>query len=174
MDNASQQLLAGKQVKYVAAFTPNRFRTFSSILDQKVNKPGEWSGLYNPSTGHSVVHCYSKDHNLGKKYVMSNACILTTRPKHSKEIPLFDIYKKTFNVCDQFNRKLHDRTWPHKKGGRNRLGEKGAQHDFIFTCILMNTFNAYWYGIGRGDNKPDFQTNCVMLSDELFMQTINS
>jgi hypothetical protein len=55
----------------------------------------------------------------------------------------FLTYKATFNVCDKFNRCLHQKTWPHRKGGYIRFRDQGAQHDYMFSCILINTVNVW-------------------------------
>lgn len=78
-----------------------------------------------------------------------------------------------FNACDKFNRALHDRKWPHKHGGRNKPGDNGLQHNFAFSCVLQNTFNAYEAINEKGDSLGNYSDNCLELSIELFEYACN-
>ena len=59
-------------------------------------------------------------------------------------------YGKFFNACDKANGQIKNRTWPHKHGGRGKLGERGRFSSFAFGIVLQNTFNAF-RDIGRID-----------------------
>ena len=129
---------------------------------------GDWCCYFNPETCHSVVLHHSGQPQIGKKYVMSNAAQLIKVPKSDMSVPLSDLYRGTFNTCDIFNKQIHGRSWPHKKGGYNRFGSRGVEYNFILTCILINCFNLYGELMGEGFVERDFKTNCLELADELF------
>lgn len=96
MDNSSRKVLADSGVKYVASFSSSRFKAFTDIMTHQVANPGEWTGLYNPETSESVIYHWSNDRNIGKKWVMSNACQKNVKGQNTTSIPLFDLYKVTF------------------------------------------------------------------------------
>ncbi len=168
MDNLSKQLLTDKGVKYIAAFTANRFNPIMTELKHKLTKEEDWYAIHNPETKHSVTYYWSSNEKLGKKWVMSNACEYQVSRSKTEGVPLYDLYGATFSVCDNFNRRLQDRTWPHKKGGYRKSGCKGKEFDFILSCILHNTFE-YFFDINRlPSDSIDFCDNCLLLAHQLF------
>jgi hypothetical protein len=96
-----------------------------NYLSKKINRPGEWSAINNPETFESALYYWSYEKNVGKKLVYTNAFQITTQFPEEPQVPIFGHYKKSFSLCDTFNRALHDRTWPHKKGGRGVSGAPG-------------------------------------------------
>ena len=64
---------------------------------------------------------------IGKKYVFSKAFIKEKglRTQDRTYIPAYHDYSDHFCHCDFFNRKLHDKSYPHKCGGRSTTGEDG-------------------------------------------------
>ena len=50
-------------------------------------------------------------------------------------IPGYSYYKWLFEVCDRFNRNLHDRSWPHTRGGNGTQGDYLNAHCF-YMCIF--------------------------------------
>jgi hypothetical protein len=86
----------------------------------------------------------------------------------SQSIPIFDLYKLTFSVCDRFNKNLCHRTWPHKKGGKSTPGAPGVQHDFMFSVLLQNVFNCYLSLNRQPPEDADFKAMCLELADNLF------
>ena len=100
-------------------------------------------GKGNPTNLNSIVYHWCRD-RVGKKWVMSNACVKSRNRLIGTNIPLFDLYKITFNVCDKFNRSLHDTVWPHRKSDNKQYGSKGMEHNFMLTSILRNTINVLW------------------------------
>jgi hypothetical protein len=88
--------------------------------------------------------------------------------KTSKQtVPIYTHYKFSFAACDEFNKGLGDRTWPHKKGGRNCPGDRGCQHDFMLSCILQNVFNYYRELSRRSTENISFMDLCLTLADEI-------
>ena len=69
--------------------------------------------------------------------------------------------------CDRFNANLTERTWCHKHGGRNRLGDIGHQHNFAMSSILQNVFNAFEMCNDIPRNQVDFSTHCLLLANEI-------
>jgi hypothetical protein len=120
------------------------------------------------------VHKWDKNENIGKKYCISNAFIKSRRTRaFDFTIPAYDLYKETFNACDAYNRKLHDRVWPFRYGGKTRSGEFGLQHKFAFGVILENTFAVAYHQITGGDpNILSFQEKCFRLADALYTKSV--
>jgi len=84
-------------------------------------------------------------------------------------IPGYELYKQLFEVCDRFNRGLHDKSFPHKRGGKKTKGDLGCAHDFLFACILQNTFNVYdELNKNIEENSSDFKKKCCLLSQQMF------
>ncbi len=96
---------------------------------------------------------------------MSNAFMKYSKKPSKYYIPAFDEYGITFKTCDQFNRALHDTTWPHRHGGGTSQGDLAAIHDFLFSSILQNTINA-WSDIHS--KSMDFKSFCMELADEIY------
>jgi hypothetical protein len=65
-------------------------------------------------------------------------------------------FTKSPLMYDKFNYCLKGKTWPHRKGGNSRL-MKGAQHDYMFSCILINTVNVWLDLQGEDHENADFQ-----------------
>ncbi len=58
-------------------------------------------------------HMWYSDEKLSKKYVYSN-CYHKLAGKTKKTfLPECNDFTSAFNVCDHFNRSLHDKSWPH-------------------------------------------------------------
>jgi hypothetical protein len=98
---------------------------------------------------------------------MSNACRQVRLSQNTTSVPIDDLYKATFNVCDKFNFCLKGKTWPHRKGGNSRYGGKGAQHDYMMSCILINT-NLWMDLQGEDHENTDFQEAYLQHANELF------
>ena len=68
--------------------------------------------------------------------------------KHS--IPMFDEYNVGFNVCDKYNRVLHDKSWSYRLSGDLRVCS-----DYISTCILINTYHLWIDAGGRNEARRE-------------------
>jgi hypothetical protein len=64
--------------------------------------------------------------------------------------PAYSHYKNMFEICDNFNRALHDRSWPHPRGGKGIPGDMGCHHDFLMACIMQSVRNA-WLALSETD-----------------------
>lgn len=169
MDNAGRQYLLEKDIKYLASINKTRFKWFVSRVEPAVHKPGEWNALYNESTNEIFVYYFSRNRDIGRKYVMGNVMNHIKNTKQpADEVPGYDLYALMFSVCDRYNRKLHDKTWPHKQGGHGMLGDAGKQDDFAFSCSLQNIISVY-RSLNKLSNDPmDFQQYCLDLREELY------
>ncbi len=78
-----------------------------------------------------------------------------------------------FSLCDKFNRRLHDRTWPFRLGGGSNFGEKSAISNFNFSAILENVLNAYACLMKLSADDIDFQKECLELADEIFVYSLS-
>ena len=88
--------------------------------------------------------------------------------------PAIDAYKKTFGVCDLFNRQIKHRIGPHKHSGKGTMmGERGKKDSFAFGCILLNIFNAYRDINEVVDVDYDYHSFCVKLADELYIYAMD-
>ena len=83
-------------------------------------------------------------------------------------IPAYDHYVEMFKGCDIFNKMMYGRTWPHKQGGFQHLGDEGKQDDFAFSSLLLNTIVAYREINKLSENDFDYKAYCLQLSDELY------
>ena len=112
-------------------------KTVMAAFDGKVNKPGDWEGLYNEEKKLLMVKYYDFDRNIMQKTVMSNAFVRFAARLHAVAVPVYDEYEAAF--CDKYNNGLHQRLWPHKHGGNYHPGDLGHQHNFALSCMLQNT-----------------------------------
>ncbi len=168
LDGAGRSYLRENNVQYVAAITKERFPAVFDLVKEKVTKPGEWNGVHNDETSETVIHYWDTDETIGKKLVISNAFERRFERGSKTIIPVYDLYKITFKSCDVFNKALHDRTWPHKHGGKNIPGDIGQQHNFIFSSILQNVYNCFLDVNLVDANNYDFKQMCLELSDALY------
>jgi hypothetical protein len=165
IDGASRANMLESGVKFLCASSSQRFRDLVSQIKVKVTKPGEWGAMWKENSGELFVHVWDENEAIGKKYVLTNAFTKQTSGGGIHKQPAYDEYSIMFSLCDRFNSKLHDCTFPHKKGGRNRRGEEQTLNDFYFSSILQNVFSAY---IDLGGMDTDFKTHCTILADELY------
>lgn len=169
LDNSSKAVLDESHVLYVGSAAEGRFREVQDHMVTKVNSPGEWYGIHNPETRDSFVYHWSNNANLGKKWIVTNACELKQGSSIDESVPVYGLYRATFSACDQYNLELHNRTWPYRKGGFKQHGELGAQSNFLFSCILLNTMNAFFEIKGLDRSTLNFKECCVELANQLFL-----
>ena len=73
-----------------------------------------------------------------------------------------------FACCDHFNKGLHDKVWPHKRGGCGHTGAQGKINDFIMAVMLQNTYNAWHEITGTPPHDLSFKKFCCTLADQLW------
>ena len=72
-------------------------------------------------------------------------------------VPVCSDYGKMFDpCCDKFSKLVHGRLWPHRHGGKCRLGERGIFSLFAFGTVLQNTFNALQDTSGVGSYEYEY------------------
>ena len=164
LDTAGRNLLLEKDVKFVASVQAHRFVQLTDLVKHKVEKPGQQAGVYKPETAELFVHVWDQNKDIGKKYVYTNAFTRFAEPEPNIR-PAYDAYKHMFNVCDQFNRSLHDRKWPHRNGAGGCPGAELAIHDFFMSALLINVLNVK---SDIASEVVDYQAGCTDLADQLY------
>jgi hypothetical protein len=168
----ARSLLSDLGVRYLCSITKGRFYDLVEEVKSRVEKPGQWTSSWNDDTGELLTFYWNCDKNVGKKYTLTNALFKEQgrTPKHS--IPGYDMYTYMFSLCDQFNRGLHDCTWPHRNGGGKQQGTSGTVHDFYFSAILQNTMHAWFAVNSEADQTMSFKTFALELADELYEEAV--
>ncbi len=93
--------------------------------------PGDAKGIYNENTGETFVYHYDTQKGVGVKYNYSRGFIRSTDKTKvnnnlaSRSVPCYEYYQQFFEVRDNFNRFLHDASYPHKRGGNGRKVTRG-------------------------------------------------
>lgn len=167
-DGEGRKFLNEKNVKFIGAVNTARFRNLVDQLAEHgahVDKPGQTASIYNPNSNEIFVHHWDLDHNVGKKYVLSNAFnpVPATR-SNAGIVPAYDQYKVMFNGCDKYNRNFNHRKYCHRAGGGGRSGENGHTFKFLMACILQNTFNAFRSAHDDTSLNLTFRQMCHILS----------
>ena len=170
LDHAGRALLQEKGVNFMCSVSGDRFHSLRDMVSDQVTKPGEWAGLWNDESNEAFFFVWDKNQNVGKKCVLTNAFRCKAKRTAKAIVPVWDHYKVSFNLCDQFNRDLHDCTWPHRHVGGSRLGDLASVHDFIFSSILQNVQNAWLDKQGFSSENFTFQDICTRLADELYIK----
>jgi hypothetical protein len=165
---------------FTCSLKPDRFKPETKFIHPPGYNPkvGEWHGMYNEEKGLCMVYHFDRQKGVGEKYNISHGFDVSTKKCDVKEykdfIPGYESYKVMFGMCDIFNRAFHDRSWPHKRSGGGRTGEIGRHHDFLMTCILQNTRNAYHAIMGTDQHRPEFKRFCIDLSNQIFDHSLEA
>ncbi len=120
----SKQILNESGVKFCTSVKPDRFKNEVKMVHPpgNVDKTGEWKGIYNDVTKEIFGYHYDTQKGVGIKYNYSRGFLRSTLKldikAHADRIPAYDTYKTLFEPCDNYNRGLHDRSWPHHRGGK--------------------------------------------------------
>ncbi len=179
MDACARDMLKSANINYTASVQPSRFSVEKALIHRTgaADDPGESKAIYNETTKELFVYHWDTQKGVGKKYNLSRGfdlCTLHTKvAQHRGRIPAYDYYKVGFEACDRFNFGIHDKSWPHKRGGRGMLGEFGKHHDFIMACILQNTVNAFISVLDLDQKNGNFKTLCVELADQVYEHSLS-
>jgi hypothetical protein len=175
LDSAARKLLEDSGIYYSASVKADFFKTEVRTIHKggQSDSIGEWKGLYNDTTSQLFVYHFDRQKGVGKKYNFSHGFKRYTDKRKISEckemIPAYDYYKTFFECCDNFNRGLKDKHWPHKRGGKGTKGEYGNHNDFFLACILQNTFNS-WCAVTNTDYKSiTFQAFCDDLAEQIVL-----
>ena len=181
-DNAVRKFLLEDKpdIRFTCSVRGDRFPGEVRMVhpEEDRDKTGQWKGITNDTTGECFVYHYDTQKGVGKKYNYSRGFIRSVDKykvkEHSNRIPCYDYYKTMFESCDRFNRNLHDRVWPYKRGGKGTLGEAGHHHDFIMATVVQNIFNAY-HSINTIEHRfTDFKYMCDQLSTDIFNYSLSN
>lgn len=170
---AGRQACIENRVKFSCSVRPDRMQAEKRLLQRADSEtPGDEETIYREASNELFTYHYDRQKGVGKKFNLTHGLIRDTAARKVKEnkdvIPGYDMYKAMFEVCDRYNRNLHDRHWPYKRGGKGRKGEWGHTHDFFIACILQNTFSAHSQIMKYDPKILSFKTKCVQLSDALY------
>ena len=102
----------------------------------RVNCPGEWDDMFHSAENLLFIHYWDVDQNVCRRFVICSAYQHIARKPKVGHIPIYDDYNLLFGKCNRFNANFTERTWCHKHGGCNRLGDIGHQHNFAKSSIL--------------------------------------
>jgi len=139
LDNTSHPVLLEKNVPFIASIKNDRFKPLTERLKEKVTDQGKWYGAYLPRKNEVMVHHFSKDSNVGRKTVLSNAFKLArSRRQPEYRPPAWLEYKLSFSVCDEFNRALADTTYPFRRSSWE------SNFDDLFTSTIFINIANIW------------------------------
>ena len=164
------------------------------LTDLPVDK---FAAMYNTNTGVCFVVHHDRQKGVGIKINYSHNMIRSVLSNEVEQmryhIPCYYYYKGGFDSCDRFNRNLHDRSWPHSRGGSGTKGDFLNQHDFAMAVLLQNVFAVFNEMEEVADSTKDDQTmwkydgtdkvtkervdsfcsKCLRLADEIFVDSLN-
>ena len=172
LDTSGRIFCNDKSKNFIAGIQKSRFSSICDHLSGLVHEKKEIAAAYNEKTNEVLVKYWDPEHPQ-PKFVLSNAFKLKkVTPKGKRRvrevtIPVYSEYAQMFNLCDRFNRNLHERTWPHKTGGKARKGEHGQYHNFAFSAVLQNIFNLYHDVNGEDHTLISFKDFFCNLADDI-------
>ena len=164
LQEESRAWLKEKGINYIASIHSGRFGALVKVLQKQVKNTGSYVQCFNQATRESAVCYYSNNKNLGKKTVIGLGFEVKKETEKDMIVPMYDHYGVGFSNCDKFNKALHGKTWPYKVQGDQR-----AHSNYIFTCILINTYHL-WKDSGNKDedrNTVSWQKFCLELAYEM-------
>jgi len=133
-------------VYFLCAIQEGRFQSMCSLITAKVQKTGdrEFAIREIEDQATELLTLFSSpDNRIKRRWTLTNALIQKPNVRRKHHTPGFDEYEKNFSGCDVFNRKLKDKSWPHKYVAGEYSLELRAGHNFLLSCTLLNTFHAW-------------------------------
>lgn len=133
-------------VYFICSIQKGRFPNMCSLLDAKVQKTGDRAFAIREVEGEAtelLTLFSSPDNRIKRRWTITNALIEHQKVRRKHHTPGFDEYEKNFAGCDVFNRKMKDKSWPHKYTAGVYSLELRAGHSYLMTCALENTFHAW-------------------------------
>ena len=175
--NASRLCVMEEGVRTIASVSgSSRFREVHDFVKAGVEQSGDFAGAYNKDTSELYLYHLHPITSIGKKSIWTNTLTIRAHERGASKyhIPGYDLYNCIFAVCDNFNRALHDRTFPHRSGGgRNGHGEMGKYWDFIRSSVIQNTVNIYITARGIDVQSISYRDICKTLSNDLFLYAVS-
>lgn len=138
---------------------------------------GEYKAIVKEDTNETFLYHYDTQKGVGIKYNYARGFVRSLDKRKVKErnvpgrVPVYEYYKNSFEICDRFNRRLHDACFPHKRGGNGLKGEFGCHHDFLMAVILENTRNTYCYLKSILVKDCNFNHFCELLAIQIFQHS---
>jgi hypothetical protein len=177
MTKDARKYLNDNKVYFTGSCVANHFKPECALVHgHDTDRTGQHSTIYNDTTNELFTYHYDTQKGVGKKYNLSYGFKRSTDKLKvracKEEIPGYDYYKSMFELCDNFNRNLHDKTWPHVRGGKGVLGHFGRASDFYLGCILQNTFNLTEELTPANTENVCFELKCDVLATELFRHAL--
>jgi len=172
MGAEGRDLLKTMKRPFSASVNPQCFGPEVKLLHTNhVDVSGSFRTIYNETTGETMTFHHDTRKGIGKKYNMSFGLERSEDKvkvrQHAHYIVGYDVYESFFDTCDRFNRNLHDKSSPHRRGGHGVLGENGRAHDFLMACILQNTFALHSELGGAYKENQSFKEKCNCLAEQL-------
>lgn len=166
LDNSSRPLLQEKEQPYMCSIKGDRFKVMVDRVKAKVKQPGEWFALHNTRTGELLMHHFSRDDNVKRKTLLTNAMRVEETGKQSQfRPPGWKEYCFCFSVCDEFNTAMKDRNYPFRRGTYLHNFD-----DLFFTSLLINVRNV-WVSFNFEERSMHSYSACFnMLAQQLVNQ----
>ena len=167
LQQQSRGWLKENGIKYLASIHSGRFGVLVDSMKSKVTSTGQYVQCFNQHTKEGAVHYWSRNKNLGRKTVLGVGFEVKKKTKASKVIPMYDHYGSGFSNCDKFNKCIHKKTWPFKL-----QGDKRVNSNYIFTCILINTYHLWIDSAHVNEDRSSLQWQefCHDLAFEMISQ----
>ena len=153
------QLMRKYQQPFIWCCNPQRFGDLVSLLDGSVRESGQSAFAVrkkdNARDREELLTCFwSRDGRKGKQYTITNYLKQVDHKRRPGHIPGAFEYQYNFASCDKYNRRLHDKSWPHRYAGGTISVEYRAGHDFLFTCALVN-LHQLWKSLDFAERKTE-------------------
>ena len=159
--------LRQKNVRFIAAVKPDRFKSITTLLTPSVQNTGDSAyAIHGPRNEVAVMH-WSRNTNVGKKVTLSNCFTRKNQKKPTDYIPVYDEYNSLFSGCDKFNRQLHGKSFPYQPPNDTNLAERKNIWNYLFTSVIINVWNVWKSLLKVRDPEaaaPSFNTFCDDLS----------
>ena len=166
LDARGRENLRLRQVRYIAALKPDRFKTIVNFVKPQVRNTEDSAWAWNETRGEAAVYHSSRDKNIGK-FTLSNCFFLLPQPQKTRDaVPIYDEYKVMFSACDAFNQRMHGRTFPYRLPKDTNLAEQRNIWNYLFTSSIINTWNVWRAVLYNRDAEcelPDFRQFCESL-----------
>ena len=176
--SAVRDWLIEKGQKFIAFVEHDSFNKEASLIHRipTPDHPNVSRSIWNHST--NEVYTYYND---AMEVVEKKFCIAwgleRTEDQHivracSCMTPAYSHCEQMLKVCDTFNSALHDKSWPHPRGGNGVRGDLGCHHDFIMACIMQNVRNA-WFALNVCDpSSVSFEEMMTDLAMDIYTHSL--
>ena len=134
---ATHGVYADERYPYISAVKVDRMDNIITELKSRVDAPGKFCAAHNTGTNEVVVHYYSRNKDVGRKTVYSNAfSVIHSQNQPSTRPPVWGEYKELCSGCETFNRMVAAYKWPY-----NRKHWTQNFDDVFVTSMFINVFS---------------------------------